>query len=81
MRGSHVYNSPKMPAPRRAASRQEIIEAFSDMSSDDQGDLVESLNAIYRILKRDRSRVTPRSVPALFGHVEQEQAQPRETEA
>ncbi len=50
-----------MPAPRRAASRQEIIESFSDMGSDDQGDLVESLNAIYRILKRERSRSAPQS--------------------
>lgn len=45
-----------MPMPRRAANRQEILDAYSDMSSADQESLIAELSQIHRILKRDRQR-------------------------
>lgn len=45
-----------MPAPRRPATKQEIVDSFEILSLDDQSDILAELSQIHRILKRERER-------------------------
>lgn len=45
-----------MPAPRRAANRQEIEDAFSAFATEEQESILSVLTQVHRILKRERSR-------------------------
>lgn len=45
-----------MPAPRRPATKQEILDSFEILTCSDQEGILESLTSIHRILKRERSR-------------------------
>lgn len=48
-----------MPAKRRSATKQEIVDSFDELSLGDQEDILTELATIHRILKRERSRTAP----------------------
>lgn len=45
-----------MPAPRRPATKQEIVDSFEILSLGDQSDILAELSQIHRILTRAHSR-------------------------
>lgn len=70
-----------MPMPRRAANRQEILDAFSDLESSAQESLIAELSQVHRILKRERERNCVSCDPAVQGWLAAQNALPKEHEA